>query len=234
MLSRFQRRALSVAGVLAFAYACGEMAAKRMTAPSPASAVETGVHWAGPVDFAQLERLGHQFAVISLDREPDHWREVFDAAEKSGIRLIAGLHPYPYRLEHGKWEIEAAGRQFLDYAQTRSGLMKALFVFHEPYWVDPNTGANAPCGAYSAVELRALRTEIQRIWPRALIYHDFGRPSLWSPGGSMERDHRCVGSRYADVGGVTDYAGIWFFRATRETATAAKSSCGRCAMKSLM
>jgi len=87
MLSGFQRRALGVAAALAFAYACGEMAAKRVTAPSPASVVETGVHWAGPADFAQLKRLGYQFAVISLDREPDHWREVFDAAE-SGLRKV--------------------------------------------------------------------------------------------------------------------------------------------------
>ncbi len=184
---------------------------KRLSAPSPASTVETGVHWATLTDFALLKRLGYQFAVVSLDRDPNHWREVFDAAETAGIRLIPGLHPYPFHLEKGRWEIEPAGRQFIRYARGRSAVVKALFLFNEPYWVDPATGDNSPCGAFSAAELRQLRSDVRQLWPRALVYHDFGRPSLWAPGGSMERGYRCVGSRYADTSGIADFAGIWFY-----------------------
>ncbi len=211
MLSRFQKRVILATGALILAISCGEVAASRLSAPTPASAIETGVHWAGPEDFALLKRLGYQFAVVSLDRDPDHWRAVFDAAEKAGIRLVAGLHPYPYHLGRNGWEIETVGRKFLEYARSRAGLMKALFVFNEPYWLDPSTGANSPCGAFSAEELRGLRAEIRKVWPRALVYHDFGRPSLWAPGGAMQRQHACVGARYADAAGIADYAGIWFY-----------------------
>ena len=174
---------LFAVGLLGAFCSCQQQsAAKIVGTVSPASAIETGVHWAAPTDFAQLKRLGHQFAVVSLDRDPDHWREVFDMADQAGIRLIAGLHPYPYKVNAaGEWEIELVGQQFIKYAQTRAPLVKALFVFNEPIWVDPATGRNTPCGALPAAQLRALRTRIHQIWPRALIYHDFGRPSLWAP-----------------------------------------------------
>ena len=206
---------LCATGALILAYSCGEAALKQLEAPNQSSSVESGAHWANPKDFAELKRLGHQFAVVSLDRNQDHWREVFDAAEAAGIRLIPGLHPYPYRLDNGHWEIEPAGRQFIQYARERSTLVKALFVFNEPYWVDPATGDNSPCGAFSAAELRELRNEIHRAWPKAAIYHDLGRPSLWAPGGSMERDYRCVGNRYADATGIADFAGIWYYPVNR-------------------
>ena len=211
MLSGFQIRVLCSATAFATAMSCSDVVAKRLRPPSPASAIETGVHWAAPADFTQLKQLGYQFAVVSLDRDPDHWREVFDSAEKAGIRLVAGLHPYPYRLQGEHWEIEPVGRQFISYAQARGRLVKALFVFNEPYWVDPATVSNSPCGAISAAELRELRTEIRRIWPHAKIYHDFGRPSLWAPGAAMQREHPCVGRRYADVKDIADFAGIWFY-----------------------
>ena len=203
--------ALAAALAMAVCTACEQGAAKRLEDQTSGIALETGAHWASPTEYAQLKRLGYQFAVITLDRDPDHWREVFDLAERAGIRLIAGLHPYPYRLIRGQWEIESIGQQFIKYAQTRSTLVKALFIFNEPLWVDPLTGRNSPCGALSANELRALRSDIRRIWPQALIYHDFGRASLWAPGGSMERDHACVGNKYADMTSVADYAGIWFY-----------------------
>jgi hypothetical protein len=189
-----------------------------MEAPGPAQSIETGAHWASPTDFPQLKRLGYQFAVVSLDRDPDHWREVFDAADRSGIRVIAGLHPYPYRLAANReWEIEPIGQQFIKYAQTRGPLVKAIFVFNEPYWLDPATGAKSPCGAVSAAELRNLRSEIHKIWPQSLIYHDLGRPSFWSPGGGMERENPCVGNRYADVAKIADYVGIWFYPVNQRT-----------------
>ncbi len=212
MPSRFLISAFCAGCVFLAAYSW--RAESRMSgaeAPTPAGSIETGVHWANPNDFAQLKRLGHQFAIVSLDRDPQHWREVFDAAEKVGIRLIAGLHPYPYRLEAGAWVIEPAGRAFIEFAGQRRAVTKAIYGFNEPYWLDPATGENNPCGVYSAAELRQLRTEIRQIWPQALVYHDFGRPSLWAPGGSMERDNRCVGLRYRDVSQVADYAGIWFY-----------------------
>lgn len=211
MLSRFQKQALCAAAALAIVISCGEVAAKRLASLSPASAIETGVHWASPGDFARLKRLGHQFAVVSLDGSASNWREVFDAAEKAGIRLIAGLHPYPYRLVRGRWHIDLAGRQFIEYAASRPALVKAIYVFNEPYWVDPESNSNTPCGTYSADDLRSLREEIRILWPRALVYHDFGRPSLWAPGGPMQRSHPCVARRYSDVTGVTDLAGIWFY-----------------------
>lgn len=211
MLSRFQRRVITATSILIVAISCGEVAVKRLKAPSPAAAIETGVHWAAPDDFPMLKRMGYQFAVVSLDRDPEHWAAVFDAAEKAGIRLVAGVHPYPYTWGTHGWEIDSAGRQFLAYAQKRDALVKAVFVFNEPYWLDPSTGANSPCGAFSAEQLRNLRSEIRKIWPRALVYHDFGRPSLWAPGGAMQREHACVGTRYADASGVADYAGIWFY-----------------------
>ena len=211
MLNRISK-SLCVAGALALlCSSCEQGSAKRLDELGPAGVIETGAHWAAPTEYAQLKRLGYQFAVITLDRDPDHWREVFDMAERAGIRLIAGLHPYPYRLVRGQWEIEPIGQQFIKYAQTRSTLVKALFVFNEPFWVDPVTGRNSPCGAISAEELRALRADIHRIWPQVRIYHDFGRPSLWTPGGSMERDNACVGNKYADLADVADYAGIWFY-----------------------
>ena len=184
---------------------------RALRAPLLSSAVESGAHWANPSDFRQLKRLGFQFAVVSLNRDEAHWETVFREAERAGIRLIAGIHPYPYRLEAGQWVIEPVGLRFIEFARKHSVVVKALYGFSEPYWVDPSTGVNTPCGAHSAAELRDLRKWIRRIWPEARLYHDFGRPSLWAPGGAMERDHGCVGNRYADASGVADYAGIWFY-----------------------
>lgn len=212
MLSRFSIAGFCVACIFLAAYSCRkQLIVQGLDAPSPASSVETGVHLANPSDFALLKRLGHQFAVVSLDRNQAHWREVFAAAEKAGVRLIAGLHPYPYRLEDGRWIIEPIGRTCIEFARERPVLVKALYGFSEPYWLDPATGENNPCGVYSAAELRQLRSTIRQIWPRALIYHDFGCPSLWARGGSMERDHSCVGFRYDDVSEMADYAGIWYY-----------------------
>ena len=54
MLSGFQIRVVCSATAFAMAMSCSDVAAKRLRPPSPASAIETGVHWAAPADFAQL------------------------------------------------------------------------------------------------------------------------------------------------------------------------------------
>ena len=108
--------------------------------------------------------------------------------------------------------MEPAGRRFIEFAKSQSTVVKALYGFNEPIWVNPHTGANEPCGALSGGDLRQWRNAVRKIWPEAMIYHDFGRPSLWAPGGSMERDHAgCVGQRYADMAEVADYVGVWYY-----------------------
>jgi hypothetical protein len=177
-----------------------------------ASRVETGTHWAEASDFPSLERLGYTFVITALPATDSlKWRQTFDAAENAHLQLIVGLWPPPYRLQDGTWTISQEGQAFLRYARSRSGLVKAIFVYNEPYWLNPFTGANDHCGALSAAELRELRTTIRTVWPEAKIFHDLGRPSDWAPGGPMPRRYSCVGDKYGDVQGVADFVGIWYY-----------------------
>lgn len=192
---------------------CQQMIAERAPLTAPSSGVETGAHWADPGDFADLKRLGYQFAVITFDNDRQHWVDGFAAAERAGIRLIAGLHPYPYRLnpDSGAWQIDPAGQEFIAFARSKAHIVKALYVFNEPYWVDPATGVKNPCGALAADDLRLLRAAIRALWPQAKIYHDLGRPSQWAPGGGYQQANPCIGARFADATGVADLAGVWFY-----------------------
>ncbi len=176
------------------------------------STVETGTHWASAADFSALQRLGYKFVIATVHpTDRAEWRETFDAAQGAGIQLIVGVWPPPYSLRDGQWTINADGVDFLHYASSRTSLVKGIFVYNEPYWVNPFTGKHDYCGAVSSAQLRDLRTTIRTVWPQARIFHDLGRPSTWAPGGPMPRDYPCVGDRYADSKGVADFVGIWFY-----------------------
>jgi hypothetical protein len=178
----------------------------------PASAVETGTHWATTSDFPTLQSLGYQFVITTVHpKEVHEWAEMFDAAEKARLKLIVGLWPPPYRLRQGTWTINPEGQTFLGYAASHANVVQAIFVYNEPYWLNPFTGKNDYCGALSAAELRDLRRTIRKAWPEAKIFHDLGRPSTWAPGGPMPRHYLCVGDKYADAEGVADLVGIWYY-----------------------
>jgi uncharacterized protein (TIGR03437 family) len=176
-----------------------------------AAEVETGTHWPTVSDFPRLKSLGYGFVVITVDGNPSNWATTFDAAERNGLKLIIGVYNPPYSLANGTWTITPTGQSFIRYAQSRSSLVKALFVFNEPYWVNPWTYENSLCGQLSAAELRSLRTEIRKIWPEAKIFHDLGAPEAWAPGGTVQRQNSCVGNKYADQTGVADLVGVWFY-----------------------
>ena len=177
-----------------------------------AAQVETGTHWAAPGDFVTLKSIGYDFAVTAVTNSPANWKNTLDAAEQAGIRLIVGLTDHShYRLVGDNWTISAAGEAFIRYAASRPALVKALFLFNEPYWVDPWTGRTSTCGVLSALQLRNLRTAVREIWPGALVYHDLGAPSYWAPGGQVNRDYPCIGNKFADQRGVADIAGVWFY-----------------------
>jgi hypothetical protein len=172
----------------------------------------TGTHWGEPADMRHYKRLGYEFAVRAVDpRNPREWRRELDAAKANGLKLLIGAHPEPYSLVAGRWTISQAGVRLLRYLRSRSKLVLALFVYNEPYWVNPFTGRTDPCGALSARRLRSLRTTIREVWPGAQIYHDIGRPSQWAPGGSLHEQYPCIGDKYANAAGVADYVGAWYF-----------------------
>lgn len=183
-----------------------------VTWPVNPSAVETGTHWAVSSDFPALQRLGYKFVITTVHAD-DHpgWAEAFAAAQQARLQLIVGIWPPPYSLRDGVWTISSEGQAFLRYAASRSDLVKAVFVYNEPYWVNPFTGKNDYCGALSAAELRALRTTIRTVWPEAKVFHDLGRPSTWAPGGPMPRDYPCVSDKYAHAEGVADLVGVWYY-----------------------
>ncbi|MCX6623625.1 MAG: hypothetical protein NTY38_21675 [Acidobacteria bacterium] len=180
------------------------------TSPS-AAAVETGTHWASPADYPNLSSLGYQFVVATLGKSRDSWRKTFDAAESNQLKLIVGLYPAPYFYTPAGWAITQDGVDFLKYAASRPTVVKALFVYNEPYWVDPFTGQTNICGAVSAAQLRSLRSAIRAVWADAKIFHDIGQPGAWAPGGWLRADQPCLGNKYADATGVADYVGIWSY-----------------------
>ncbi len=176
-----------------------------------AAEVETGTHWPAVSDFPRLKSLGYSFVVTTVDGNPSNWATTFDAAQSGGLKLIIGVYTPPYTLANGVWTISPTGQSFLRYAQSRAALVKALFVFNEPYWVNPWTYQTSLCGQLSAADLRALRTEIRKVWPAAKIFHDIGAPQSWAPGGAVHRENACIGNKYLDQTGVADLVGVWFY-----------------------
>jgi hypothetical protein len=202
-------------GTLLFSSSCASVShgnTSRVTGDM--SLIETGTHWPNPAEFDTLKKLGYQFAVVTLDENPEHWRRTFDAAERAGIRLVVGLYPYPYKWEHDQWTITPEGLEFLRFAAARKTLVKAIYVFNEPYLTDPATGRQADCGALTPPQLRMLRNEIRSHYSGARIYHDLGQPSAWAPGAYFARQRPCVGDKYARTTGVADFAGVWDYPMT--------------------
>jgi uncharacterized protein (TIGR03437 family) len=188
-----------------------------VSAANPAH-IATGTHWADPADFPTLRNLGYSFVILTLP--PDEvtvWEETFAAAERNGLQLIAGLYPEPYQHINGKWTITPTGQTFLKFLASRAHLVKGVFVYNEPYWINPLTGRTSACGAASAADLRSLRNVIRSVWPAARIYHDIGHPSLWAPGGSLHASYACIGDKYADATGVADLVGLWHYPFERNT-----------------
>ncbi|GEM_PF-1187325 len=171
----------------------------------------TLTHFATPYDFPTLHMLGYDGVVLTLDpSKPATWQTALDSAQAWDLKLIVGGFPPPYQYNNlGGWVITPNGMALLNYLQSRANLVLALYVFNEPYYTNPYTSQTAPCGYFSASDLRALRLTIQSVWPGVKIYQDLGNPAEWAPNGSYASRMPCVGSKYADQTGVADYVGIW-------------------------
>ncbi len=176
---------------------------------APLPPVEIGTHFAEETEFQQVADLGMGFVVSTVGDNPDEWDLKFDSAQAAGIKLIVGMFPEPYRLTRGAWTITAAGRRFIEYAASRSEIVKGIFVYNEPYWISPFTRRGSLCGSLSADELRALRTEIRQVWPEAKIFQDVGAPKAWLPGSDLVEDNPCIGDKFVDQRGVADFVGIF-------------------------
>lgn len=176
----------------------------------------TGTHWADVADFSALHKLGYEFVVATVNSaDKDGWNNLFNAAKKWHLKLIVGMYPEPYKLQDGKWTVTSQGQEFLRYAASRASLVKAIFVYDEPYDFNPFTRKGNDCGALSAQELRDLRVTIRSVWPEVKIYHDLGTPSEWTPGASYIQDNPCIGNKYADQTKVADVVGIGFYPVTQ-------------------
>jgi hypothetical protein len=182
------------------------------TEPGARKRILTGAHWGGSSDLITLKRIGYDFHIQSVNpNDPASWRSALATAQRHGMKLIISAFPEPYSYANGEWTISRAGVRLLRYLERRSSLVLALFVYNEPYWVDPFTRQTTPCGALSAAQLRALRAKIRTVWRGAKIYHDIGRPSEWAPGGELSRHYPCIGNKYANATGVADYVGAWYY-----------------------
>jgi hypothetical protein len=176
------------------------------------AARRTGAHWGPTSALDTFKRIGYAFDVTTVNsKDRSSWKVALRRARAHRVKLIIGGHPEPYRYRHGRWRITRAGVHLLRFLDRRSKHVLALFVYNEPYWVNPFTGEKNRCGALSAHKLRKLRTEIRSVWPEAKIYHDLGTPSEWAPGGAFAKSHRCIGQKYASTKGVADYVGAWFY-----------------------
>jgi len=176
------------------------------------TSIATGAHWGSVADMPAFKSTGYAFDVVTVNPNlKREWKRALDAARVNGLKLIIGGYPapYSYSTRTRRWTITPAGVRLLDYLESRSSLVLALFVYNEPYSSSPVTGQTDPCGATSASQLRELRTKIRSIWPSTKIYHDIGWPSAWAPGGLLSSSTSCAGQKYADQSGVADYVGVW-------------------------
>ena len=93
-------------------------------------------------NLSTYKQIGYGFDVATVDpNSPSSWPGILDAAQANGLKLIVGAYPEPYSYSNGQWTISAAGRNLLNYLASRSSLVLALFVFNEPYWINPVTGS---------------------------------------------------------------------------------------------
>ncbi|MBX4197192.1 hypothetical protein KW801_01390 [Candidatus Saccharibacteria bacterium] len=199
--------------------------------PPSSSGILTGAHWPSTTDFSTIKNVGYGFAVETFNPgDSAGLKAKLDAADANGLKLIIGMYPEPYSMDSsGNWTISAAGIQSLNQLAARSSSVLALFVYNEPLYISPLTGASDSCGAMSAAQLRGLRTKIQSVWAGAKIYHDLGQPAQWAPGGTLYNSYPCIGSKYADFSGVADYVGVWDypFKSTGYQKTQALASLSR-------
>ncbi len=182
--------------------------------PPPSAGQLTGTHWAETNEYGTLKDIGYGFAVTNVaPGDVAGAKAKLDAAKAAGIKLIIGMYhfggPHPYSYANGQWTISPAAQTVLDYLESREQDILAFFGFNEPYWLNVFTEQTDPCGAHSAAQLRAFRDKIRTVWPTAKVFHDIGAPAAWAPGGFVQVQNPCVGTKYADQSGVVDYAGIW-------------------------
>lgn len=172
---------------------------------TPARAL-TGTHWPAVADFPTLAKAGFDFAVVTVDpTNPALVASTLAAAQSEGLKLIIGGWPYPYTIAaDGTITVTSAGAAMIRQIAASPATL-ALFVFNEPYWINPFTGIAHPEGALSAAQLRALRTAIHQI-AMVPVYHDLGTPSQWAPGGSLAAS---AGQKYASQNNVADLVGLW-------------------------
>lgn len=181
----------------------------------PPSKLLTGAYWPSQSDWPTIKGIGYDFATITINPgNASTVDQACDAADAAGLKLILGLWPLPYSGTPGNpasMGISAAGKVSLQAMHARASSILALYVFNEPYWTNPLTGATNSCGNFTAADLRTLRTLIQDVYPEAKVYHDIGSPSAWAPGGTFHSEYPCIGDKYADQTGVADYVGLWDF-----------------------
>lgn len=174
---------------------------------TPARAL-TGTHWPAVADFPTLAKAGFDFAVVTVDpTNPALISSTLAAAQSAGLKLIIGGWPYPYAIAaDGTIAVTPAGVSMIRQIAASPATL-ALFVFNEPYWINPFTGIAHTEGALSAAQLRALRTAIRQI-AMVPVYYDLGTPSQWAPGGALAGQ---AGTKYADQTGVADLVGLWSY-----------------------
>jgi hypothetical protein len=183
-------------------------------APAPVPSLSlTGGHFVRVADYPTVAALGWKFVLDDCSSVADA-KAKCDAAKAAGLKLIIGPYPKPYSLPGGEgkggaWTISQTGQDVIRYLHSRMGdAVMALFVYNEPYWIDPLGGGSSADGTIPIADLRSLRTAIRAVAPIP-VYHDIGIPAAWAPGGWLWKAHPGIGNKYADQAGVADYVGCW-------------------------
>ena len=179
-------------------------------APVPA-AFMSGGHFVPVADYPTVAGLGWKFILDDCYSVADA-RVKCDAAKANGLKLIVGPYPKPYSLNGQQgtgatWTISTVGQDIIRYLASRSEVL-ALFVYNEPYWINPLGGGSSANGTIPIADLRSLRTAIRAVAPIP-VYHDIGIPAAWAPGGWLWAAHSGIGNKYADQSGIADYVGCW-------------------------
>ena len=182
---------------------------------APVVPVQTGMYFAPLDKFRELKKACYDYVVTDVYvNDSAQWKTFLDSAEATGLQLILGVNtggPQAYEKVNGVLGLTSDGVKLIEYLKTRSKLIKAFFVYNEPYWIDEFTYVNDGCGATSIADLRSVRTAIQKIWPEAKIYNDIGTPAWWATGGQGWNWTPCLAANdpYIDQTGIADYVGLW-------------------------